>query len=115
MSGEFDVLLERLAERVARRVCERLAAYQEVAGSGRSPWLGIGKAAEYLDWPKQRLYKLTAAGQIPHYKHEGRILFRTDELDHWLTEYAEAQSHDPERYPTTRATVVLDGNKDGAS
>ena len=40
-----------------------------------SPWLNITDAADYLRWPKQRLYKLTANGGIPHYKHEARLLF----------------------------------------
>jgi len=35
------------------------------------------------------LYKLTAQGAIPHYKHEGRLAFRRDELDRWLERYAQ--------------------------
>jgi hypothetical protein len=34
--------------------------------------MGIEKAAAWLDWPKQRLYKLCASGEIPHFKQEGR-------------------------------------------
>jgi excisionase family DNA binding protein len=51
--------------------------------------MAIDTAAAYLDWPRQRLYKLTASGAIPHYKHEGRLLFHRHELDHWLRAYAE--------------------------
>jgi len=89
VSREIETLLEQLAERIAERVCERLIEHQEVATSTRSPWMGIEKAADYLDWPKQRLYKLTASGEIPHYKQEGRLLFRVDELDRWLAQFAE--------------------------
>lgn len=92
VSTEFDSLLERLAERVAAHVCERLVEHQAVAHSDHSPWMGIEKAAAYLDWPKQRLYKLTASGEIPHYKHEGRLLFRADELDRWLEPFAEGHN-----------------------
>jgi excisionase family DNA binding protein len=89
---ELQVMLERLAEGIAERVYECLVAHQEVATRHTSPWMGIDKAAEYLDWPKQRLYKLTASGEIPHYKHEGRLLFRMDELDRWLAQCAEGRS-----------------------
>ena len=72
------------------------ASDDQVAGSAEaapesppSPWLNTESAAAYLDWPRQRLYKLTARGQIPHYKHEGRLLFHRQELDDWLTHYAE--------------------------
>ena len=51
-------------------------------------WFSTATAAEYLDWPKARLYKLSARGEIPHYKHEGRLLFRRDELEAWLSRFA---------------------------
>jgi excisionase family DNA binding protein len=83
--AEIEVALERLAERIAQRVHELNVEHHAVEQESASPWMGVDKAAEYLDWPRQRLYKLTAAGEIPHYKHEGRLLFRSDELEHWLT------------------------------
>lgn len=57
------------------------------AASPPSTWLNIDSAAHYLDWPRQRLYKLTATGAIPHYKHDRRLLFRRDELDRWLSHH----------------------------
>lgn len=88
MSGlELDTLIERLAELIAARVYELSVEHHAVEHESASPWMGIEKAAEYLDWPRQRLYKLTAAGGIPHYKHEGRLLFRSDELDRWLAAF----------------------------
>src|SRR5204862_70197 len=54
-----------------------------------SPGIGTGAGGAYLDWRRPRLYKLTARGEIPHYKHEGRLLFRRDELDAWLARYVE--------------------------
>src|SRR2546423_1151401 len=78
----LEPLVAELAERVARRLVELQRAERESAGAPeRSPWIGIAQAAVYLDWPRQRLYKLTAAGAIPHYKQEGRLLFRRDELE----------------------------------
>jgi excisionase family DNA binding protein len=70
-----------LIELVAQRAAEILAERSE---SAASPWLSLEGAAEYLGWPKQRLYKLTASNAIPHRKHGNRVLFHRAELDQWL-------------------------------
>ncbi len=54
-----------------------------------TPYMTVPEAADYLRWPKERIYKLTAANAIPHIHHEGRILLRRDELDMWLAEFRE--------------------------
>lgn len=113
MRSEIDVLLEWVAERITERVCERLITHQEVANASSTPWMGVEKTAAYLDWPKQRLYKLSATSEIPHYKQEGRLLFRTDELDRWLAHFAEGDRSGSERHAETRASVAMDGNRDG--
>jgi excisionase family DNA binding protein len=82
----LDQVVNELAERVANRLS--LVANQASEQGAASPWMSITSAAAYLDWPKQRLYKLCASGEIPHYKHEGRLLFRRDELDAWLSTHA---------------------------
>jgi excisionase family DNA binding protein len=79
--------LEALLETLARRIVALQAELQPEPATGEEAahcWLGVEQAARYLEWPRQRLYKLTAAGTIPHYKHEGRLLFRRDQLDAWL-------------------------------
>jgi excisionase family DNA binding protein len=84
----LGTLLGELIQQIAAAVAAELPATP--AGDQaeeRSPWLSLASAAHYLDWPKQRLYKLTAAGAIPHYKHDGRLLFHRHELDHWLRDY----------------------------
>ena len=83
--------LEQLVELVARRLLELQAEQRaaEAEQAAASPWMGITKAAVWLDWPKQRLYKLAAAGEIPHFKQGGRLLFHRGELDSWLRGYAE--------------------------
>ena len=85
-------MLEQLVERVARRVLA-LQAEARLADEGerRSPWMSVKTAAGYLDWPKQRLYKLTASGEIPHYKQEARLLFHRGELERWLAGFAEGE------------------------
>ena len=85
----LEPALEQLVERLARRVVELQAARLNAAVGEASPWMGIEKAAAWLDWPKQRLYKLSASGEIPHFKQEGRLPFHRGELEAWLRRYAE--------------------------
>ena len=80
-------LLEALAHRIVE--LERERRPEPASAEERSPWMGIEQAARYLDWPKQRLYRLTGQGAIPHYKQEGRLLFRREELDRWLSRFAQ--------------------------
>jgi len=83
-----DQLLEMLLDALADRIAERLQQRPNTPGAeetANSPWMNVDSAAGYLDWPRQRLYKLTAQGGIPHYKHDGRLLFHRQELDQWLT------------------------------
>jgi len=88
-----EAALEQLVERIARRVValqdEEQQSRPEI--DGPSPWMSVKTAATYLDWSKQRLYKLTASGEIPHYKHEGRLLFHRCELERWLATFAEGE------------------------
>jgi excisionase family DNA binding protein len=90
MITDLNALLDQIADQIAARVAEQLGReLLERNDEQHTPWLSIEKAAAYLDWPKQRLYKLTAQGAIPHYKHDGRLLFRRDELDQWLRSHAQ--------------------------
>jgi excisionase family DNA binding protein len=90
MTTALDTLLHQLADQIAARVADQLRSeLTDRNNEQHTPWLSIEKAAAYLDWPKQRLYKLTAQGAIPHYKHDGRLLFRRDELDQWLRSHAQ--------------------------
>lgn len=90
--ADLGLVIDRLVERVAQRVIELQNQHPQQAGEASSPWMGIAKAAEYLDWPRQRLYKLTASGAIPHYKQDGRLLFHRGELDRWLAQHAQPVS-----------------------
>jgi excisionase family DNA binding protein len=70
--------LQPLVDRLTAEVLDRLDEVQV------SPWLNVVAAAEYLGWPKKRLYNLVAANEIPHRKQGNRLLFNRHELDHWL-------------------------------
>lgn len=71
---------------IAVRVAEML---KDAAMDAGTPWMTLDEAADYLRWPKQRLYKLTAADAIPMRRHGNRILFNRDELDTWLDDFRE--------------------------
>jgi excisionase family DNA binding protein len=73
---------------IAQEVAKILAAGGAGAEPVESGWMSAAQAAEYLGWPAQRIYKLTAAGAIPHRKHGQRLLFDRAELDEWLDGYA---------------------------
>ena len=88
-NAAIEAMLGELAERIAAEVARQLTSEQGESGEQSSPWMSVESAAAYLDWPKQRLYKLSASGAIPHYKQEGRLLFHRGELDAWLRRYAE--------------------------
>jgi len=77
-----DELLQALAERTAALLAERLAP----APHTESPWLDSDGAMAYLGFPRDRLYKLTAARAIPfRKKRDGQgLLFHRDELDRWV-------------------------------
>jgi excisionase family DNA binding protein len=91
LASALGPALEQLIERIARRLLELQTEQllRQPDSEQPSPWMGIATTAEYLDWPRQRLYKLTAAGAIPHYKQEGRLLFHRHELDRWLQTFAQ--------------------------
>jgi excisionase family DNA binding protein len=74
-------LLDALAERVATRLANdgRL--------SPRTSYLTADEAATYLGFPVKRIYNLTARGEIPHRKQDGRLLFRSEELDAWMDQF----------------------------
>jgi excisionase family DNA binding protein len=96
MSGLVSDELGRLLDELAERIAGRLVQLQHEQGStnqeeGGSPWMAIERAAAYLDLPKQRLYRLTASGEIPHYKQEGRLLFNRGELDAWLRRFGQGE------------------------
>jgi excisionase family DNA binding protein len=48
--------------------------------------LNIEEVAELCQISKRTVYKKTSLGEIPHYKQSGKLFFKRDELDSWLTE-----------------------------
>lgn len=73
---------------IAQEVAKILAAGSAEPTPAQSGWLTAAQAAAYLSWPIGRIYKLSAAGAIPHRKHGQRLLFDRVELDDWLGGFA---------------------------
>jgi excisionase family DNA binding protein len=91
LGEDLGRLLDELAERIAGRLVQLEREQGSATEESESPWMAVERAAVYLDLPKQRLYRLTASGEIPHYKQEGRLLFHRGELDAWLRRFEQGE------------------------
>jgi excisionase family DNA binding protein len=47
-------------------------------------YISIAAVSQITGISKSRLYKLTALGQIPHYKPTGKLLFKMEEIFEWV-------------------------------
>jgi excisionase family DNA binding protein len=80
-------LIDAIAERMADIILDRLA--DEPRGSGPGTWLRSAEVAQYLGWSRKSVYRRVARMAMPHYKVDGILLFRRDELDAWLEQFRE--------------------------
>jgi excisionase family DNA binding protein len=95
MSEPLPLLVPaELVEAIAHRVAELLRE-QTAPTEAFSPWLDVAGACAYLNFTRDRLYKLTAAGAIPCRKKRGGqgLLFHRDELDAWIETAYERLDH----------------------
>jgi excisionase family DNA binding protein len=83
-------LIDAIAERVADIVLDRLA--DGPRGSEPGTWMCSAEVAQYLGWSRKSVYRRVARMAMPHYKVDGVLLFRRDELDAWLEQYREEPS-----------------------
>ena len=49
--------------------------------------IGLITVCELTGYSKPAIYKRTSKGLIPHFRRDGRLLFRRDEIINWLTEH----------------------------
>ncbi|HZO78791.1 MAG TPA: helix-turn-helix domain-containing protein [Solirubrobacteraceae bacterium] len=77
----LDALVDAIADRVAARFTPPNPGLV-------SPWMDFEAARAYLGFSRDTLYKLTAAGAIPHRKKAGghSLRFHQAELDAWMEE-----------------------------
>ena len=68
---------------IERKILKELAEIKTMILTNKKV-LGADEAAVYLGMSKSMLYKLTAAGNLPHSKPTGRLLFfDRDDLARW--------------------------------
>ncbi len=47
--------------------------------------LNIEETSEFIGLTTRTIYKKTSEGLIPHYKQSGKLYFKVDELEEWMT------------------------------
>ena len=47
------------------------------------------EVAQYLGWSRKSVYRRVARMEMPHFKVDGILLFKRDELDAWLEQFRE--------------------------
>jgi len=78
-----DETIEEVARRAAAVVEDR---FQREKGPAPPRWVDKQGAADFLNFSVSKIEKLTTANRIPHHHHDGRVHYRTDELDKWLSQ-----------------------------
>jgi excisionase family DNA binding protein len=74
--------LERLAELVAAKVAARM----DGTSAASSPWMTAEEAADYLRCSVSRLRKLSMHRELAAHRDGGRVLYRREELDAFITD-----------------------------
>lgn len=77
MLGVPDELVEKIAERAAQLVIERVRHEPE-------GYIGVQEAADFLACPTSRIYALVSSRRIPHYRDGSRLLFDRSELKEFV-------------------------------
>lgn len=49
--------------------------------------IGLKAVCDLTGYSKPAIYQRTSKGLIPHFRRDGRLLFRRDEIINWLTEH----------------------------
>lgn len=65
---------------------ERFDRLERATLIGAKPVLGVEEAAEFTGYTVKGIYTLTSEKRIPHYKKNGKLYFKKDELVAWMTE-----------------------------
>lgn len=72
--------------------------------------LNFNEAVKLIDISASHLYKLTSAGEIPHYKPQGKkIYFNRVELETWLLRNRVKPNHEIESEANNHVTLKKSG------
>ena len=73
--------------------------------------IAVEEAAMLTGYTVKGIYTLTSEKRIPHYKKNGKLYFKKDELEAWMTENRVATEHELEVAATTHTTIRKLRNK----
>lgn len=73
--------------------------------------IAVEEAAMLTGYTVKGIYTLTSEKRIPHYKKNGKLYFKKDELEAWMTENRVATEHELEVAATTHTTIRKLKNK----
>lgn len=65
---------------------ERLERIETLLAASIKEVFDIHEAAAFIGISESRLYHLTSAKEVPHYKRGNSTFFRKSELEDWMTE-----------------------------
>jgi excisionase family DNA binding protein len=54
--------------------------------------LTVAELQQHLKVSKSKIYHLTSRNEIPHYKLNGKVLFRREEIEAWLAQFRVSRS-----------------------
>lgn len=74
--------LDRIEERL-RRIEMMLF---ELRDNGTKSLMSVDEVSAYTGYKKRYVYKLAYEKRIPHYKRDGKLIFKREEIDKWLLE-----------------------------
>lgn len=74
--------LDRIEQRL-RRIEIMLTELHE---SGVKPIMSVDEVSAYTGYAKRYVYVLVQKNMIPYYKRCGKLIFKKDEIDQWMTE-----------------------------
>jgi excisionase family DNA binding protein len=83
-TNSIEALLDHLADRIAQRVTERLAADAVDAADAAEPWLSAKQAAEHLACPTSRIHDLVAQHKLHPARDGRRLAFKRSDLDNYM-------------------------------
>lgn len=50
-----------------------------------SAWMTAAETADYMRRSREQVYKLAQHGKLPAFKPDGKLIFRTADVDKYLT------------------------------
>ena len=82
--SELEILIQNSVTKALKE--NRLSANYEPSSNNRLLVFGMKVCRELTGFSASAIYQRTSKGLIPHFRRDGKLLFRRDEIMIWLTE-----------------------------